>query len=56
MCTTIQEVKGKFTVPIPSAIVKLKGIEKGNKIRWTIEGDKITIAIERAQKRNSSSK
>ena len=47
ICTTIQEVKGKFTVLIPSAIVKLKGIEKGNKVRWAIKGEKITIEIEK---------
>jgi len=48
--TTVQEVKGKYTVPVPSAIVKLKEIEKGNKFVWKIETDKISIEIERSKK------
>ncbi len=48
--TTVQAVKGKYTTPIPSAIIKLKGIEKGNRFLWKIETEKIVIEIERSKK------
>lgn len=48
--TTVQAVKGKYTVPVPSAIIKLKEIEKGHKFVWRIETDKIIIEIERIKK------
>jgi hypothetical protein len=48
--TTVQAVKGKYTVPVPSAIVKLTEIEKGNKFIWKIDTGKITIEIERSKK------
>jgi hypothetical protein len=48
--TTVQAVKGKYTVPVPSAIIKLKEIEKGHKFVWKIETDKIIIEIERSKK------
>lgn len=31
LSTTVQESKGKYTTPIPTALVNLLGIEKGNK-------------------------
>lgn len=48
--TTVQAVKGKYTVPVPSAIIKLKEIEKGHKFVWRIETDRIIIEIERIKK------
>lgn len=44
--TTVQEVNGKFTIPIPSALVNLLGIEKGNKFIWCLnDGDLILKVV-----------
>ena len=43
--TTVQEYKGKFTTPIPMALVNLLVIEKGDKLNWTIKGDQIRVDI-----------
>ncbi len=43
--TTIQESKGKFTIPIPMAIVNLTDIEKGDKFLWNLDGGDITIKV-----------
>ncbi len=34
--TTVQEVKGKYTVPIPSLLAKLIGLQKGDKLIWNL--------------------
>ncbi len=48
--STIQEVKtgkdkeySKYTIPIPSAIIELKGLKKGDILKWTIENNKIVL-------------
>ena len=43
--TTVQESKGKFTTPIPKALVNLLGIEKGNKLVWNLKNGEITIKV-----------
>ena len=44
--TTIQEVSGKFTTPIPTALVNLIGLEKGNKLFWCLnDGDLILKVV-----------
>ena len=48
--TTVQEVKGKYTTPIPSAIIKLRGIEKSNKLKWSLKGDVIVVVIRATKK------
>lgn len=45
--TTVQESKGKYTTPIPMAIVNLADIDKGNTFVWSLDGDKITIKVKR---------
>jgi hypothetical protein len=43
--TTLQESKGKYTTPIPMAIVNLADLDKGNTLVWSLDGDKITIKV-----------
>ena len=44
--TTVQEVNGKFTTSIPTALVNLLGIEKGNKFVWCLnDGDLIVKVV-----------
>ena len=43
--TTVQEVNGKFTTSIPTALVNLVGIEKGNKLLWSLNGTDIKIEV-----------
>lgn len=43
--TTIQESSGKYTTPIPTALVNLLGIQKGDKFMWTVENDKIVLKV-----------
>lgn len=43
--TTVQESRGKYTTPIPAALVNLLGIEKGNKLVWNLNNGKIIINI-----------
>jgi hypothetical protein len=45
LSTTAQESKGKFTTPIPTALVNLLGIEKGNKLVWNLNNGEITIKV-----------
>lgn len=46
--TTAQESKGKFTTPIPMALINLKGIEKGDKLLWSLDGEKIVVKVVKA--------
>ncbi len=32
--TTMQKSKGKYTTTVPIGLVKIIGIEKGNKLKW----------------------
>ncbi len=48
LSTTVQESKGKFTTPIPTALVKLSGIKKGDTFIWNLDNGKITIAVVKA--------
>ena len=43
--TTIQESGGKYTTPIPTALVNLLGIQKGDKFMWTVENDMIVLKV-----------
>jgi len=45
LITTVQESKGKYTTPIPTALVNLLGIEKGNKLIWNLGNGEIFIKI-----------
>lgn len=45
LSTTAQESKGKFTTPIPTALVNLLGIEKGTKLVWNLNNGEITIKV-----------
>jgi hypothetical protein len=48
LSTRAQESKGKFTTPIPTALVNLLGIEKGNKLIWNLNNGEITIKVVKA--------
>lgn len=43
--TTVQEVNGKFTTSIPTALVNLVGIEKGNKLLWSLNNDDLILKV-----------
>lgn len=43
--TTVQEVNGKFTTSIPTALVNLLGIEKGNKFVWCLNDGDVRIEV-----------
>lgn len=43
--TTVQAVKGKFTTPIPTALIELLGIEKGDKLNWTLYNGDILLQV-----------
>ena len=47
--TTVQESGGKFTTPIPTALINLLGIEKGNELNWTLKAGQICIDIVRTK-------
>ena len=46
--TTVQESKGKYTTPIPMSLVNLVGIEKGDKLNWTITDDGLSVKVVKA--------
>ncbi|SFM67562.1 hypothetical protein [Methanolobus profundi] len=41
--TTVQESSGKYTAPIPTDLVNLLDLNKGDKFMWKMEDKKITI-------------
>ncbi len=43
--TTVQESKGKYTTPIPTALVNLLGIEKGNRLNWILKDNQICLEV-----------
>lgn len=43
--TTVQEVNGKFTTSIPTALVNLVGIEKGNKLLWSLNDGDLMVKV-----------
>lgn len=43
LTTTVQESKGKYTTPIPMALINLLGIEKGDTFVWNIYKDNIIM-------------
>lgn len=45
LSTTVQESKGKYTTPIPTALVNLLGIEKGNKLIWNLNKNEMIIKV-----------
>ena len=45
LMTTVQESKGKYTVSVPSALVSLLEIDKGDKFKWTMNGDGLVIEV-----------
>ena len=47
--TTVQEFGGKFTTPIPTALINLLGIEKGNELNWTLRGNQVCVDIVRTK-------
>lgn len=49
--TTVYESKGKYTTTVPSAIVALMNIEKGDKLKWSIDKDRILIEVRRKNDR-----
>jgi hypothetical protein len=40
LITTVQEFKGKYTTPIPMALINLLGIKKGDTFIWNLDNDK----------------
>ena len=46
--TTVQESKGKYTTPIPTSLINLLGIEKGNKFNWTITDEGLNVKVVKA--------
>jgi bifunctional DNA-binding transcriptional regulator/antitoxin component of YhaV-PrlF toxin-antitoxin module len=47
--TTVQEVKGRYTVTIPSYYRKFMGISKGDKLVWeyNMENNVVEVRVER---------
>jgi len=45
LMTTVQEVKGKFTTPIPMGLVGLLGLEKGDRLKWTLRNGDILVQV-----------
>ena len=43
--TTVQELNGKFTTSIPTALVNLIDLEKGDKLFWCLNGTDIKIEV-----------
>jgi len=43
--TTVQESQGKYTTPIPTALVNLLGLEKGNKLLWNLNDGDVRIEV-----------
>ena len=50
--TTVQESKGKYTTPIPTALVNLLGIEKGDKLVWNLNNGNIALDVVKTRKGN----
>lgn len=46
--TTVQESKGKFTTPIPTALINLLDIKKGSKLFWNLKDDEIVLKVVKA--------
>ncbi len=55
--TTVQRIKikskkgneyMKYVTPIPTALINLLGIEKGNKLVWNLKDSEITIQVVKA--------
>jgi len=49
--TTVYESRGKYTTTIPASIVSLMKIEKGDKLKWDIEGGKLVIEVRKKEVR-----
>lgn len=48
LVTTVQESKGKYTTPIPMALINLLGIKKGDTFIWNLYKDNIiTLHLEK---------
>ena len=45
LITTVQESKGKYTTPIPMALIHILGIKKGDTFIWNLNNSKITITV-----------
>ena len=45
LSTTVQESKGKFTTPIPMALINLLGIKKGDTFIWNLNNDELIIKV-----------
>lgn len=43
--TTVQESKGKYTTSIPTALVTIMDLNKGDNFMWTMKDNKITIEV-----------
>jgi len=43
--TTVQESGGKYTTPIPTALVNLLDLNKGDKFMWKMENNKLIIEV-----------
>lgn len=49
LITTVQEYKGKFTIPIPMGLINLLGINKKDTLVWHLDNGRITIKIVKAR-------
>lgn len=45
LSTTVQESKGKFTTPIPMALINLLGIKKGDTLIWNLNNNDIIVKV-----------
>lgn len=43
--TTVQESKGKFTIPVPMGIINLLRIKKGDTFIWNLDNGNIIVTI-----------
>lgn len=43
--TTVQEIKGKYTTPVPTSLIKLLGIKKGDILIWNIDNNRFKFNI-----------
>lgn len=45
LSTTVQESKGKFTTPIPMALINLLGIKKGDIFIWNLNNSELIVKV-----------
>jgi hypothetical protein len=43
--TTVQESTGKYTTSIPTALINLLDIHKGDKLMWTMDNNNLVLKV-----------